>query len=64
MRNRIALLAALASVVGASGVAYAALRPQEDLKIVRTMVSISNARFGNYWPNPAAKEPNYNTWSW
>ncbi len=36
----------------------------EDLKLVRPMLSISNARFGNYWPNPKAKEPQYNAWSW
>ncbi|RYX80730.1 hypothetical protein EON83_27255 [bacterium] len=36
----------------------------EDLKVIRTMISITCARFGNYWPNPKAKEPSYNTWSW
>ncbi|RYG65463.1 hypothetical protein EON80_17305 [bacterium] len=36
----------------------------EDIKVVRTMVSISNARFGNYYANPAAKTPAYNTWCW
>jgi len=36
----------------------------EDLHVVRTLMSITAARFGNFWPNPTASEPNYNTWSW
>jgi hypothetical protein len=36
----------------------------DEPKVIRSMVVITPARFGNYWPNPAAKEPQYNTWSW
>ena len=36
----------------------------DDIKVVRTMVSITTARFGNYWSSPTAKEPTYNMWSW
>ena len=35
-----------------------------DIKVCRTMVSVTAARFGNYYSSPTAKEPTYNMWSW
>jgi hypothetical protein len=32
--------------------------------LLKRTVSISTKRFLRYWPNPAAAEPKYNTWSW
>ncbi|RYG36895.1 hypothetical protein EON81_08320 [bacterium] len=56
---------AAGALFGLAALLSAAFRTHaEDIKVVRTMVSISNARFGNYWPTPTAKEPVYNTWSW
>jgi len=32
--------------------------------ILKRTIEVSTYRFLRYWPNPSAREPQYNTWSW
>lgn len=32
--------------------------------ILKRTIEVSTYRFLRYWPNPGAREPQYNTWSW
>lgn len=40
--------------------AHAADKPT----LLKRTVAVSQYRYLRYWPNPKAKEPQYNTWSW
>ena len=50
------LTAALLAVTAASA--------QDQPLVMKANLIVGAHREGNYWPSPAAKEPQYNTWTW
>ena len=66
MTRRVALVLCLLSLIqfGAGKSTGAPRSVAGNPTILKRTIYVSAYRFLRYWPNPAAKEPQYNTWSW